>query len=184
MRANRKPRCCGIAFTLLLVVTSTPPVAASAQISGEIPRHDFFRVTLDHTYKNPVSGRLLLFIAPNSGDASDAKSVDMDMMSPASVYVAAKEVSHLVPGESIDIDADDVVFPRPLSRRRRAVIVLRLFWMYTTATTTKAASPVTCSVRPFQSIYPSPPSLLPSPSHRWFRAAGPACAAARCERRA
>ena len=115
MRANRKPRCCGIAFTLLLVVTSTPPVAASAQISGEIPRHDFFRVTLDHTYKNPVSGRLLLFISPNSGDASDAKSVDMDMMSPASVYVAAKEVAHLVPGESVDIDADDVVFPRPLS---------------------------------------------------------------------
>jgi S-formylglutathione hydrolase FrmB len=39
----------------------------------------------------------------------------MNMMSPESVYVAAKEVSHLAPGETIDIDADDLVFPRPLS---------------------------------------------------------------------
>ena len=40
----------------------------------------------------------------------------MNMMSPESVYVVAKEVSHLAAGESIDIDADDSVFPRPLSQ--------------------------------------------------------------------
>jgi hypothetical protein len=39
----------------------------------------------------------------------------MNMMSPTSVYVAAKEVAHLAPGASVDIDADDLVFPRPLS---------------------------------------------------------------------
>jgi hypothetical protein len=49
-------------------------------------------------------------------NAGDGNSVDMNMMSPTSVYVAAKEVVHLVPGESVDIDADDLVFPQPLAR--------------------------------------------------------------------
>ena len=58
----------------------------------------------------------MLFIATKTGDAKEGASVDMDMMSPASVYVAAREVPHLAPGESVDIDADDIVFPQPLSR--------------------------------------------------------------------
>jgi S-formylglutathione hydrolase FrmB len=87
--------------------------AVFAQTPGAAPQHDFFRVTLDHSFPSPVSGRLLLFIAPNAGDAN---SVDMDMMSPTSVVVAAREVAHLVPGESVDIDADDMVFPQPLAR--------------------------------------------------------------------
>jgi S-formylglutathione hydrolase FrmB len=104
-----------VAFRLLLAFACTV-VAATAQTPGETPGHDFFRVSLDHSFAGPVSGRLLLFIAPNAGDTKDAASVDMDMMSPASVYVAAKEVPHLAPGESVDIDADDIVFPQPLSR--------------------------------------------------------------------
>ncbi len=55
---------------------------------------------------------MLLFIAPPTANST---SVDVDMMSPASVYVAAKEVPHLEPGESIDIDADDLVFPSAFS---------------------------------------------------------------------
>jgi S-formylglutathione hydrolase FrmB len=77
------------------------------------PQHAFLHVSLDRSFSGPVSGRLLLFVAPPSSDAS---TVDMNMMAPDSVYVAAKEVSHLAPGESIDIDADDQVFPRPLSQ--------------------------------------------------------------------
>ena len=60
---------------------------------------------------------MLLFIAPVSTDEKDknaSDSVDMDMMSPTSVYVAAKEVEYLAPGDSIDIDVDDIVFPGPL----------------------------------------------------------------------
>ena len=114
LRTNTKTRSHGIAFFLRLLFICAA-VAASAQTHGENGGHDFFRVTLDHTFANSVSGRLLLFIAPNTGEANGVKSVDMDMMSPASVYVAAKEVAHLVPGESVDIDADDVVFPRPLA---------------------------------------------------------------------
>jgi hypothetical protein len=40
----------------------------------------------------------------------------MNMMSPISVYVAAREVLYLAPGESVDLDAHDVAFPRPLSQ--------------------------------------------------------------------
>ena len=106
-------RCC-IAFGLLLALYAD---ISAAQVVEQPSRHEFFRVSLGDTFRSPVSGRLLLFIAPVSTDAKDknaAPSVDMDMMSPTSVYVAAKEVAHLAPGDSVDIDADDVVFPRPL----------------------------------------------------------------------
>ncbi len=100
----------------LLLAFASATVTAFAQTAGETAGHDFFRVSLDHSFAAPVSGRLLLFLAPDTGDSKDAKSVDMNMMSPASVYVAAKEVPHLVPGDSVDIDADDIVFPGPLSK--------------------------------------------------------------------
>jgi hypothetical protein len=111
LREHDRPfRCCS-RFALL---TFTWTVAAVfAQTPGAAPQHDFFRVTLDRSFAGPVSGRLLLFMATNAGDGN---SVDMNMMSPTSVYVAAKEVVHLVPGESVDIDADDLVFPQPLAR--------------------------------------------------------------------
>jgi hypothetical protein len=102
-------------FCLLLTFASAT-VAASAQTTGGAAAHDFFRVSLDHSFAAPVSGRLLLFIAPKGADTKDGDSVDMDMMSPASVYVVAKEVPHLAPGDTVDIDADDIVFPGPLSQ--------------------------------------------------------------------
>jgi S-formylglutathione hydrolase FrmB len=103
-----------VSFLLLVLAFAT--VTASAQTTGDTTAHDFFRVSLDHSFPRPVSGRLLLFIAPKGADAKDAAPVDMNMMSPASVYVVAKEVQHLAPGESVDIDADDIVFPGPLSK--------------------------------------------------------------------
>src|ERR1700733_5433912 len=102
--------------SFLLLAFASATVTASAQTTGEPAGHDFFRVSLDRSFAAPVSGRLLLFIAPKGADAKDAAPVDMDMMSPASVYVVAKEVPHLAPGDSVDIDADDIVFPGPLSR--------------------------------------------------------------------
>ncbi|MGC2398232.1 MAG: alpha/beta hydrolase-fold protein [Acidobacteriaceae bacterium] len=55
-------------------------------------------------------------MAPAGAGTKDSDSVDMNMMSPDSVYVAAKEVPHLVGGDSVDVDVDDVVFPRPFSQ--------------------------------------------------------------------
>ena len=77
-----------------------------------VPQHLFFHVTLSPEFQHPVSGRLFLFVSPGRGD----KTVDMDMMSPTKVYIAAKEIAILNPGQTIDIDADDIAFPTPLSQ--------------------------------------------------------------------
>jgi hypothetical protein len=109
---SAKQRRSRTAFSVLLVFAY---ITVFAQPADETPRHDFVRVSLDRGFSSPVSGRLLLFIAPGAADKKDGQSVDMDLMSPDSVYVVAKEVPDLAPGESIDIDADDIVFPRHLS---------------------------------------------------------------------
>jgi hypothetical protein len=87
-------------------------VFAWASASAQTPQHAFVHVTLAKSFAAPASGRLLVFAAPASGDAS---TVDANMMEPTGVYVAAKEVAHLTPGATIDIDVDDLVFPGPLS---------------------------------------------------------------------
>lgn len=115
---------CGIAIILWLFGSETCRLCAQAADTAS--QHAFFHVSLEKTFSQPFSGRLLLFVAPAA--AANSSAVDMDMMSPASVYVAAKEVFHLAPGESVDIDADDVVFPQPLSQASagdyRAQVVL------------------------------------------------------------
>jgi S-formylglutathione hydrolase FrmB len=100
------------ALVALLLATAVTICTSQTQAPAAHPQHQFFRVALSGSFAGPVSGRLLVFVGPASGDGA---AVDMNMMSPESVYVAAKEVSHLAPGETIDIDADDLVFPRPLS---------------------------------------------------------------------
>jgi S-formylglutathione hydrolase FrmB len=80
------------------------------------PQHAFFHVTLDSSFNASASGRLLLFIGPTSTDGKPSESVDMQMMALTSVYIAAKEVPSLAPGSSVDIDADDIAFPAPLSQ--------------------------------------------------------------------
>ncbi|MGC2297578.1 MAG: alpha/beta hydrolase-fold protein [Acidobacteriaceae bacterium] len=80
---------------------------ASAQ---NAPSHLFFRVTLDPGMQ-PASGRLLVFLEPGSG----AQQVGMNQFRPSATSVAAKEISALQPGSSVDIDVDDQAFPEPFS---------------------------------------------------------------------
>src|SRR5579871_4844396 len=77
------------------------------QALAEQPQHLFFRVTLSPQLSGPVSGRLLLFLQPGTG----AKSIDENPFRPTAVYVAAKEVSGLKPGDSVDIDTDNLAYP-------------------------------------------------------------------------
>jgi len=100
------------ALAALLLATAVTVGKSQTEAPAAHPRHEFFHVVLSGSFAHPFSGRLLLFIGQQSGDSA---TVDMNMMSPESVYVAAKEVAHLATGESIDVDADDLVFPRPLS---------------------------------------------------------------------
>jgi len=100
-------------IVLAILVTCAIGICRAQTEPAATPRHAFFHVSLDRSFNAPVSGRLLLFVAPAVGDSS---AVDINMMAPESVYVAAKGISHLAPGEPIDIDADDLVFPKPLSQ--------------------------------------------------------------------
>jgi S-formylglutathione hydrolase FrmB len=173
--SHTNPRSFLTAFSLLLAITNIA-LAASAQTVADAPRHDFFRVSLSNTFASPVSGRMLLFIAPSLHDAKDVKPVDIDMMSPASVYVAAKEVVYLAPGDSVDIDADDVVFPQPLSRAPvgsyRVQAVLDVYHNYNydgrvagdlLSVPVTVSTPLTASSAPVLSLtqlVPEPPNAL------------------------
>jgi S-formylglutathione hydrolase FrmB len=97
----------------LLLATAVTVSRSQTETTVEVHRHAFFHVMLSESFPHPVSGRLLLFIGQAAGDSA---TVDMNMMSPESVYVVGREVSHLAAGESVDIDADDLAFPRPLSQ--------------------------------------------------------------------
>jgi len=102
-----------IELAALLLAFSIVGASAQTQSIAAPTQHTFFHVVLDRSLTTPVTGRLLLFVAQPSGDS---ENVDMNTMAPESVYVVAKEVPHLAPGETIDIDADDLIFPHPLSQ--------------------------------------------------------------------
>lgn len=119
MKASKRMRRAVVTGVLLLGATF---ILATLQAQPQIapPQHAFFRVVLDQSlassFNRPASGRLLLFIEPISPDGKPSDSVDMQMMALTSVYIAAKEVQSLTPGASVDIDADDIVFPAPFSQ--------------------------------------------------------------------
>jgi len=124
-------RSAGAAIAVTLLLSFIGSAEAQPQPLAIPAQHTFFHVLLDRSFSKQFSGRLLLFVAKPSSDAS---RVDIDMMSPTSVYVAAKEVMQLAPGESVDIDADDLVFPGPLSKAPagsyRVQAVLDLYHSY------------------------------------------------------
>jgi hypothetical protein len=104
-----------VSYSVLIAVMLAIPSerTAHAQQASKPKRHTFFHVTLDSSFKELFSGRLLVFVGPA---ADSEQAVDMQMMSLKSVYIAAREVRNLAPGETVDIDLDDEVFPRPLSQ--------------------------------------------------------------------
>lgn len=89
---------------LSTVLAAVPLVASSA---AQQPQHLFFRVELSRQFTAPVSGRLLIFLSAGTG----AKQIDENPFRPTATYVAAKEIPALAPGESVDVDADDLAFP-------------------------------------------------------------------------
>lgn len=74
-------------------------------------RHIFFRVQASGSELKPLSGRLLIFVKKGSGD----KSVDIDEFHMSDTWVAAQEIRDLNPGESVEVDADQVAYPKPFS---------------------------------------------------------------------
>ena len=86
-------------------------VSLTALTQAQQQRHLFFRVTVGPAIQQPVSGRLLLFLAKGTG----AQEVDMSPFHPADTYVAAAEIPYLSPGGSVEIDTDGLVFPNEFS---------------------------------------------------------------------
>ena len=78
--------------------------------------HRIVRVTLEGAVDKGTSGRLLLFAMPAS-EAKDGKvdAVDTNPFRPTAVSVAAREVTWIAPGQSVDVDADGEVFPAGFS---------------------------------------------------------------------
>lgn len=106
-----------LALAAMVPVAAKPPqgsIAAQTQ-----PR--LIRVSLGGDQTQPVSGRLLVFAIPEAEAESQTHGgkvtyVDTNPFRPNQVAVAAQEVHHLVPGQSVVLDADVVTFPNKFSK--------------------------------------------------------------------
>jgi len=107
---------CGLLFSAATFARDAAPVA---------PAHRYFHVQLGSAQTQPVSGRLLLFaITVKDADAAakarggngKVEEVDTSPFFPTQTAVAAREVSRLAPGQTVDIDADGIAFPQGWSQ--------------------------------------------------------------------
>jgi hypothetical protein len=89
--------------------------------------HQFFHVQLGAASAQPTSGRLLLFAIDaktaeaqakeaSGGKDSTVEEVDANPFRATQTTVAAREISHWEPGQSVDIDADQLAFPAGYSQ--------------------------------------------------------------------
>jgi S-formylglutathione hydrolase FrmB len=94
-------------FALLVAAASLPMLGQTAAASV----HVFFRVQTASSVGGPVSGRLLIFLKEGSGD----KEVSLSEFHPEGSWVAAREIHDLAPGAAVEVDADEIAFPKPFS---------------------------------------------------------------------
>jgi hypothetical protein len=73
--------------------------------------HVFFRVQAASALPAPISGRLLIFVKQGAGD----KEVETSEFRPTDTMVTAKEVHDLAPGAAVEVDADELAYPKPFS---------------------------------------------------------------------
>jgi pimeloyl-ACP methyl ester carboxylesterase len=88
-------------------------LALSSLAQAQAPRRLHFKVELGPGLSNePVAGRLLVLMTRGSGPA---EVIQPSMMELEKVWVAAQEIRNLVPGKTIDFDADALSYPAPFS---------------------------------------------------------------------
>ncbi|WP_266160380.1 alpha/beta hydrolase [Dyella silvatica] len=85
------------------------------------PVHRVFQVDLGAASSQPVSGRLLLFAVDAKTAMAETKGgkvgeVDANPFQLTQTSVAAREVSHLEPGQAVTVDADELAFPAGFSQ--------------------------------------------------------------------
>lgn len=89
-------------------------LCTAASISAQkapAPEHVFFRVTVAPTLTAPVSGRLIIFLKPGFGD----KEVTISEFRPTETWVCAREIRDLAPGASVEVDANEISYPKKFS---------------------------------------------------------------------
>lgn len=98
---------------LVWAAIATCCVVASGQSSAQAVAtpHVFFHVQLAASAPGPVSGRLLVFLKQGKGD----KEVNIQEFHPGETWVAAEEVHDLMPGAAVEMDADEIAYPKPFS---------------------------------------------------------------------
>ena len=108
----QRNRAVGLSVLVLACILSgqQPPASHGEQISAPA-HHLFFRVTLGFGFHERQSGRLLIFLRKGSGGKELGPS-----FVPGETWIAAREVVSLTPGSSVDVDADDITYPKPFSQ--------------------------------------------------------------------
>jgi len=97
------------ALVFSFLIASAPFYAQTA------PRpHVYFRVQAAQSIGAPVSGRLLIFLKSGSGDKEVSVS-EFNGPGASEAFVCAREVRDLAPGASVEVDADELSFPKPFS---------------------------------------------------------------------
>jgi len=98
---------CAAFFQLIAALVLTGRLVA-AQTASAAQTHVFFRVQAAPSVGAPLSGRLLIFLKQGSGD----KEVSTSEIHLQDTWVAASEVRNLAPGASVEVDADQMAFPK------------------------------------------------------------------------
>jgi len=101
-----KKLCALVAVGAAVLVAA--PAMAQANSSAV---HTYFRVQAAASLPGRVSGRLLIFVKAGSGD----KAISNNEMRPTETWICAREVRDLTPGTSVEVDADEIAFPKPFS---------------------------------------------------------------------
>ncbi|MBS0295740.1 MAG: enterochelin esterase [Proteobacteria bacterium] len=104
---GRFRRCARNLLAVAAALFATPTLAAPT----------VFHVNLGQASATPVSGRLLVFAkALGPDDKKPVARVDMDQIDTHAAAIAARDVTRLAPGATVEIDADTEAFPTPFSQ--------------------------------------------------------------------
>jgi hypothetical protein len=94
---------------LFVLLLTSSAIAAQA-----MPVRVVFHVSLGQASATSVSGRLLVFVKPlGPTDKRPVAAVNMDQIDTHATAIAAREVAHLEPGATVELDADVTAFPTP-----------------------------------------------------------------------
>lgn len=114
-----------------LKTAALPLILALASVAGAqaatAPGKQFIKIQLDASANQATNGRLLVFARDAKSAESEAfekskqKSsevtvVDADPFAATATAVTAREVSRIQPGQSVEIDGDDLAFPTAYSQ--------------------------------------------------------------------